>query len=67
VIRIVNRKILTWNLSKVIKAKILIKNPKNGGSPAIDKKLTKKINFVEGRVFKKLIELKWERFNFKKI
>jgi hypothetical protein len=67
VIRIVNRKILTWNLSKVIKAKILIKNPKNGGSPAIDKKLTKKINFVEGRVFKKLIELKWEKFNFKKI
>lgn len=66
-IRIVNRKILTWNLSKVIKAKILIKNPKNGGSPAIDKKLTKKINFVEGRVFKKLIELKWEKFNFKKI
>jgi len=55
------------NLSKVIRAKILIRNPKNGGSPAIDKKLIKKMNFIEGQFLKKLIELKWDRFNFKKI
>jgi len=51
----------------VIKAKILIRNPKNGGSPAIDKKLINKMDFVEGQLLRKLIELKWERFNFKKI
>jgi len=49
---------LILNLIKVIKAKILIRKPKNGGSPAMDKKLIKKMNFVEDQVFKKLREFK---------